>query len=66
MSINVNNLKYRACMQSLQALAVYTQEAAMDPLMSWDRRMEILKWVDKKIPQILRLMIELKTKEINK
>lgn len=61
-----NNPKEVAVGKALEAMAMYMQKAVVDPSISIDDTMLMLQWVYKKIPEVNRLLIVIKTERVNK
>lgn len=62
----VKSDKDRAAQLALQAIFQYAQMVYIEPTLTLDKRMEILQWIYKKIPEVNRLLVQIKTEEISK
>jgi hypothetical protein len=51
--------------KALQTMAQYMADVAMNPTISIDQRMTTLQWIYKKIPEVNKLLIKIKTREVN-
>lgn len=59
-----NDPKEMACAKAIYAIAAYLQDMTINPNLTIDDRIKTLQWVYKKIPEINKLLIRLKTERI--
>lgn len=63
--ISANTAKEKIFVMAMASVAAHVHQVANDPLMSFDDKIKVLTWVRQKIPDLNRLLVELKTKEIS-
>lgn len=60
------NDKEKACATAIQAIATYMNKmTGSSSISTIDEKMVILQWIYRKIPEINRLLMQIKTEQIN-
>ena len=60
----MNDPSYVALVQAIRTMHLTIRKLDQEPLISWDDKTQALQWIAKKVPELCRLIVRLKTKEI--
>lgn len=60
----INDPNYAAFCQAIRTMHLTIRKLDQEPLVSWDDKAQALQWIAKKVPDLCRLIVKIKTKEI--